>query len=80
MSALSEYVSGNAAYATGAAGREPSEAVRWVMREDNGVMIDINESDMTKLLSADESALMGALQRILAVSRDDAYNSWNSTI
>ena len=50
------------------------------MHEGNNAMIDINESDMTELLAGDESALMGALHRILSVSRDVAYNSFNSNI
>jgi FXSXX-COOH protein len=52
------------------------------MREDvtDGGMIDISEADLGKLLTADESSLMAALNRILETARDDAYNSFTATI
>jgi hypothetical protein len=52
------------------------------MREgttDNG-LIDISSSDLSTLLTADESSLTKALDRIIATDRDDEYASFQASI
>jgi len=56
--------------------------VRRIMREattDNG-LIDISSSDLSTLLTADESSLTRALDRIIATDKDDAYASFQASI
>lgn len=52
------------------------------MRDDitDGGLIDIYGSDLSKLLTADDSSLTRALDRILATDKDDAYASFNASI
>jgi hypothetical protein len=52
------------------------------MHEDvSGGVIDISRSaaaDLAKLLTADKAGLMRALERLLAISEEDACNRWTS--
>jgi FXSXX-COOH protein len=56
--------------------------MRRIMREgttDNGPF-DISSSDLGTLLTADESSLTKALDRITATDKDDAYASFQASI
>lgn len=43
-------------------------------------LIDISQADLGELLTADESSLTAALNRVLAASSDVAYNSFVSSL
>jgi FXSXX-COOH protein len=43
----------------------------------DGGLIDICGPDLSELLTADDSSLTRALDRILATDKDDAYASFN---
>lgn len=51
------------------------------MRDDvtDGGLIDICGPDLSELLAADDSSLTRALDRILAIDKDDAYASFQSS-
>jgi FXSXX-COOH protein len=46
--------------------------------ETDGGLLDIYGPDLSELLTADDSSLTRALDRLLAMDKDDAYASFNS--